>query len=122
MPAKRGPRRGQEGAAAGPAAEEACARASCLPVLGAAQAGDTLEVREESGLGRYFVAARPLAAGELVLQASATAGALSDAFLDTHCSGCFRPTDALPCVKCRKIRLCPACFSSGQGGAQCVRV
>lgn len=28
--------------------------------------GDTLEVREELGLGRFFVAARPLAAGELV--------------------------------------------------------
>ena len=31
-------------------------------------AGDTLAVCEEAGLGRYFVAARPLAAGELVLQ------------------------------------------------------
>jgi hypothetical protein len=101
MPAKRGQGSGQEGAEAG---------------LAAGEARNTLDVREELGLGRYFVAARPLAAGELVLQASATAGALSDAFLDTHCSGCFRPTDALPCAKCRKIRFCPACFSSGQGG------
>ena len=86
-----------------------------LPGLGARRR----ETRrcEESGLGRYFVAAMPLAVGELVLQA--TVRALSHPFL----RGASGPRMlALPCAKCRKIRLCPACFSSGQGGAQCVSV
>lgn len=72
-----------------------------------------LEVREDIGMGRYFVAAKPLSAGQLVLQAAPTAAALSDAFLDSHCSGCFRPTQAEACACCRKMRFCDTCTRSG---------
>lgn len=67
------------------------------------------EVRESPELGRYYVAARPVAAGEQVLLATPTALALSDAFLSSHCSACSVPTTEAACETCGRVRLCPAC-------------
>ena len=81
-----------------------------------------LDVRSEDGMGRYFVAKQALSAGQVVLQAKPTAAVLSDAFLASHCSGCFHPTDAPACSRCRTVRFCPNCAREGDGGVPHLRL
>lgn len=71
-----------------------------------------IEVAEDDTLGRYYIAASDLPAGMSVLSASPHALALSDSFLESHCSSCCKPTLAAPCPDCEKLRFCDACQTS----------
>ena len=54
-------------------------------------------MEEEEGRGKFLVASQRLASGLCILTCPAVAKSLSDAFLESHCSSCCRPTGGACC-------------------------
>ena len=77
-----------------------------------------LDVRSEDGMGRYFVAKQALSAGQVVLQAKPTAAVLSDAFLASHCSGCFHPRTRQRAVAAALSAFAPTVLERGAVGCR----